>query len=558
MLEKTNAKTFLQDTPATEVIIFGSGVCAQQTAANLTGQGVNAYLATMAEKAPMSMVGDKVQWLTGTQLMDCKGFAGEFNLTLNQDNALIRKKVGAIVVALDSAASPNYAPYGLVANERILNISSLEAHMRDAPPNALFQDGARIAILCGWQNHSHPGIARRMLNRCLQLQDLPKISTIFMTGHLKVAAEGAEALYHRAKKSGTVFLKFTDAFPTIQTTSDGRFEIAYQDELTRTPFVTTVDWIVVDETIGPAHGLHALVEKLDIEKDDQGFAQIDNVHRLNNATNRRGIFVAGGARGILTPDEQRTDADQVTMKVLAFLKNEDTEPLPKVEIHRGRCARCLTCHRLCPHNAIDIDRRISVVPHACQSCGICLAGCPARAIDMEGLKITTHLKQLYEPPPIKGEPSKNDPGILVLGCGRSAGQAHQLTRTMGYTMPPGVQFIEVPCAGSISSRHLLAAFDAGADGVMLCTCHVDNCKSNKGNKLAVKRAESARTLLDSVGIEKDRLDVSSLAANMANEFSLRVNEFVDRIQSLNNDANDNLTAEENCHGPKHTRSYRGR
>jgi coenzyme F420-reducing hydrogenase delta subunit/Pyruvate/2-oxoacid:ferredoxin oxidoreductase delta subunit len=555
MVENVNLEPPLVNAQSTDVIIFGSGVCAQKTAANLAHYGIKTCVATKGQRAPAPMPEDKITWLTGAQLMDCKGFAGDFKLVLNQDNAIFRTEASAIVVAEDQMAMPNYESYGLASNERVLDITSLEEKMRNASPDAFFQEGARIAFLCGWQIDSHPVIAQRMLYCCLKLQGEPKISTMFMTGNLKVAANGAEALYHEAKKAGTVFLKFTHTFPNIQVIADGRFDIDYQDELTRTPFGMTADWIIVDETIGPGHGLKGLVQKLDIEKDEQGFAQIDNVHRLSHSTNRRGIFVAGGARGVSSRDEQQTDADQVTVKVLAFLKNEDIESLPKVEIQQGRCARCLTCHRLCPHKAIDIGQQICVVPHACQGCGICLAGCPARAIEMDGLQISTDSKAWRQPPPPHGEHPKTIPNVWVLGCSRSAGQALQLTRTMGCVMPPGVRFIEVPCSGSISSRHLLAAFDAGTDGVMLCTCHTDNCMSDRGNRLARKRADSALYLLKAAGIEKDRLEVSSLAANMANEFYLRVNEFVERIRSLNTGTHHNPIIEDDHHGSKNTGSY---
>lgn len=552
MVENAHPKLPLKNAQNADVIIFGSGACAQKTAANLAEHGVSTCVVTKDQQAPTSASNNKINWLTAAQLSECKGFAGDFHLVLNQDNTFVRKRVNAIVVAEDQMASPNYKNYELTSNDRIMDISALEEKLRDASANELFKHSARIAFLCGWHIDSHPGIAYRMLNRCMQLQGEQKISTMFMTGNLKVSAKGAESLCQQAKKAGALFLKFTHTFPNIQIKNDGRFIIEYTDELTRTPYELTADWLVVDETIGPAHGLKKLIEKLDIESDDQGFAQLDNVHRLSHGTNRRGIFVAGGARGILSREERYADADQVTMKVLSFLKDEDVDSLPKVEIQRGRCARCLTCHRLCPHNAIDIGRRITIVSHACQRCGICLAGCPARAIDMDGMQISTDLKQWQPLPPCSSGSSETVPKILVFGCGRSAGQAHQLTQMMGYGMPEGVRFIEVPCSGSISSRHLLAAIDAGADGVMLCTCHTDNCKSDRGNKLACKRADSALTLLSEAGIENDRLEVSSFAANMANEFYLRVNEFVGRIRSFNEDAYAKPMIEDDCHGTKLT------
>jgi hypothetical protein len=83
-----------------------------------------------------------------------------------------------------------------------------------------------------------------------------------MTGNLKVAANGAEALVQAAKRAGAIFLKFTRDYPTIQTLAEGRFEIDYLDELTRTPFQLRADWMVVDETIGPGRHLDALANRL--------------------------------------------------------------------------------------------------------------------------------------------------------------------------------------------------------------------------------------------------------------------------------------------------------
>ena len=514
-------------------MIFGSGACAQKIAANLADCGIRTRLAAREESPLSSGDGEERHWLPGIQLASCRGFANDFELKLRQKSSLIHQHISAIVLAEDSEHSPNYGPYGLAPNPRVLSISELEEKMHQATTESLFENGARITFFCGWQNDSHPAVARRMLACCHQLQRRSRVNTYFMTGNLKVAADGAEALVQAAKRSGAIFLKFTHTYPTIQTLADGHFEIDYLDELTRTPSQLEADWMVVDETITPGQGVDALAHGLEINQDGIGFAQSDNVHRLSNFTNRRGVFVAGGSRGVLSTDEQLADADQVTMNVLAFLQDRDTDILPKVEIVRGRCARCLTCHRLCPHQAIDIGSHISVKTQACQSCGICVAGCPAGAIEMEGVLISTQVYQRIRKPSGETDVPQKTPQVMVFGCARSAGQAHALSRLMGHTLPKGVQFIEVPCGGTVASHDLLAAFDAGADGVMLCTCHTDNCQSEIGNRLAGKRAEAVRNLLQEAGVESDRLKVASLAANMGNEFTFMINVFVDQINTLN-------------------------
>lgn len=533
MNEPTHSDLREHDSSPPEVMIFGSGACARKIAANLADRGINAWLAARDESPPQTDNHNAMHWLDGAQLIRCRGFAGNFELQLQQKHALLHKNVPAIVLAQDATHSPNYAPYGLEPGARVITITALEEKLRQASGEALFKNGAHIVFLCGWRNDSHASIAQRMLDGCLRLQYRSGINTYFMTGNLKVAATGAEAMVQEAKRAGAVFLKFTHDYPTLQALADGRFVIDYIDELTRMAFQFEADWLVVDETTQPDLNLEALAQKLGIDGDGLGFAQSDNVRRMSNATNRRGVFVAGGSRGILSEDEQMADADQVSLNVLAFLQDLDAEVLPKVTIQRGRCVRCLTCHRLCPHLAIEIGPRISVVTEACQSCGICMASCPALAIEMEGVQIGAEVtRRMQQSRATADAPEKISP-IMVFGCARSAGQALALTRLMGHTLPDGVQFIEVPCGGTIAARHLLAAFEAGADGVMLCTCHTDNCQSEIGNQVARKRADSVRDLLTAAGLEGDRLRIATLAANMGNEFFFIIKAFVDQIGTLN-------------------------
>jgi coenzyme F420-reducing hydrogenase delta subunit/Pyruvate/2-oxoacid:ferredoxin oxidoreductase delta subunit len=271
---------------------------------------------------------------------------------------------------------------------------------------------------------------------------------------------------------------------------------------------------------------------LGLELDQAGFAQCDNVRRMSNFTNRRGMFTAGSARAVMSDKEIQRDADQAALEISNFLLIGDQQELPRVQIVPGRCARCLTCHRLCPHHAIDIGPRISVVSQACQSCGICAAGCPARAIEVEGVHVKTDLERLPRPTGIAGGNEDFNPCLVLFCCSRSAGQAHKLATAMGSCLPSKTMVVEIPCGGTVSIRHLLAAFDAGADGVMLCTCHQDNCKSQQGSSHARKRAMAASETLTMAGMETERMLVIGMAANMGAEFIRTVEEFHRKMRTL--------------------------
>lgn len=512
-----------------EVMIFGGGRCAREIALNLKDCGFNACLAARTDSPPDFLTDRTIERFVDAELVNCRGFAGDYHLTLTHRQGVVQKTVPAIVVAEDAVHIPNHDAYGLTPEPRIMAISALEKVLQEAELDNPIQGPATVVFLCGWHNQAQPTVAMRMIESCFQLQCKSGISTTFMTGNLKVAADGAEKRVQEAKRSGAIFLKFTDDYPAIGLESSARLAIDYIDELTRTPFRMQADWIVVDEIIKPAHHLTALAKGLGIHRDDAGFAQADNVRRMSNSTNRRGIFVAGGGRGVMSADEQLTDAEQVSLAVMAFLQDADSETLPPAVIQRGRCARCLTCHRLCPHMAVEIGAHISIVPEACQRCGLCVAGCPAHAIGMEGVEIDIDIKRRLEAEPDDARSPTQTPQIMVFGCARSAGQALGLIRTMGKRLPNGVQIVEVPCGGSIASRHVLNAFERGADGVMLCICHNDNCRSQTGNLILRQRVASMHNLLSSAGLESDRLRIAPVAANMGNELAEMIASFVREI-----------------------------
>ena len=513
--QKNSADTRSAAPGPVKVMIFGSGACAHRIRDNLAEQGVAARLTD------------------GAALDRCRGFSGNFQLRLTRDHQVETTTVPAIVVAEESQVLPNYAAYGLTPGPDVMTISALEADLdRPAADNRLAA-GTTIVFLCGWQTDSHPAVARRMLERCFQLQAQAGLRTVFMTGNLKVAPDGSEALVQAAKEAGTLFLKFTRDFPTIQPSPTGPWTFDYRDELTRETFRLTAQRLVVDECPRPNRELTALTRELGIDRDGLGFAQSDNVRRLSNATNRRGIFVAGGSRAVMSAAEQAADADQVSVRAAAFLEGRDADSLPAAVIDQGRCARCLTCHRLCPHLAIEIGDHISVIPEACQHCGICAAACPARAIDMEGVPLAADLRRRLQQPREGENGLIPAPRIVVFGCTRSAGRAHAIASQAGHALPAGVQWIEVPCGGTIAQRHLLDAFEAGADGVMLCTCHTDNCQAEIGNLVARRRAAATLDLLAAAGLESDRLRVTSVAANMSNELTLMITAFAEDIRRLN-------------------------
>jgi coenzyme F420-reducing hydrogenase delta subunit/Pyruvate/2-oxoacid:ferredoxin oxidoreductase delta subunit len=309
-------------------------------------------------------------------------------------------------------------------------------------------------------------------------------------------------------------------------------QISFFDDVSRDTYRLQADFTIVDETICPSQQLAENANTLSIACDASGYAQADNVRRYPHATNRKGIFVAGCARQPSDPMAQAMEARSVALSVMRFLEGEEHQALPTAAIHRQKCVRCLTCLRLCPYQAIALHAKPEIMPEACQGCGICAAECPAVAIEMDPL---THLAMTQKLTSLRSDHDqqrRDSPFLVAFCCARSAKIAQEMAFAMGHRLPPGLALVNVPCAGSISLGHLLAAFQSQADGVLVLTCHPDNCHSETGNLLAHQRATHLLALLPSLGIAQERIQVATLAANMGTEFARVASTFEKSIVAL--------------------------
>jgi len=78
--------------------------------------------------------------------------------------------------------------------------------------------------------------------------------------------------------------------------------------------------------------------------------------------------------------------------------------------------------------------------------------------------------------------------------------------------PTSFRIIRLPCTGKLDIIHVLRAFEKGADGVYVVGCMEGDCHFNTGNFRARKRVEQAARLLESIGIEGERVKMYNLSS----------------------------------------------
>ena len=125
-----------------------------------------------------------------------------------------------------------------------------------------------------------------------------------------------------------------------------------------------------------------------------------------------------------------------------------------------------------------------------------------------------------------------EPTIVAFCCHFCAYTAADLAGTMRLQYPSNVRIIRIPCTGKVDVRHLLQAFEKGADGVYVAGCLEGDCHYLKGNFRAKKRVALAKQILEDAGIGGDRLEMYNMSAAMGPRFAEVAREMTEKIRKL--------------------------
>jgi F420-non-reducing hydrogenase iron-sulfur subunit len=114
-------------------------------------------------------------------------------------------------------------------------------------------------------------------------------------------------------------------------------------------------------------------------------------------------------------------------------------------------------------------------------------------------------------------------------CGYMAADTAGSLR-IGY--PANVKLVRLPCTGKTDIQYLLDAFDQGADGVYIVACSLGNCHHVRGNERGKARVQRAKKILESIGIEPERLEMFFVSGGMGATFAEIAREMTERVKRL--------------------------
>ncbi len=131
-----------------------------------------------------------------------------------------------------------------------------------------------------------------------------------------------------------------------------------------------------------------------------------------------------------------------------------------------------------------------------------------------------------------GKHADFEPEITAFYCIYCGYMAADTAGALRLQYPANVTFVRLPCTGKTDIRYILEAFEQGADGVYVVACPIGNCHHVRGNERGQARVKRARQLLESIGVEGERLDMFFMSGGQGATFALVAQQMVDRIRKL--------------------------
>lgn len=124
------------------------------------------------------------------------------------------------------------------------------------------------------------------------------------------------------------------------------------------------------------------------------------------------------------------------------------------------------------------------------------------------------------------------PLIVVFACNWCSYAGSDGAGSARLAYPENVKIIKVPCSCRVNPMFILRAFQRGADGVAICGCHPGDCHYTSGNYFTRRRMAALFSMLDYLGIEKERTLVEWISAAEGAKFAATMNSFTERVAAL--------------------------
>ena len=125
-----------------------------------------------------------------------------------------------------------------------------------------------------------------------------------------------------------------------------------------------------------------------------------------------------------------------------------------------------------------------------------------------------------------------EPLIIGFCCNWCSYAGADLAGVSRLQYPSNLRVIRVMCSGMVHPNLVIDALTKGADGVIICGCHIGDCHYLEGNVKAENRKEAIELMLEDFGLEPERFRLEWVSASEGPRFAEVIREMTETVRAL--------------------------
>jgi len=335
---------------------------------------------------------------------------------------------------------------------------------------------------------------------------------------IRAFGKGFEDLFQRSKGKG---VKYIRGLPGDVQEDPGSHDLKLFVENTSTDHLERhhVEMVVLSQGLVPTEDMNKIQGMLALQKTSDGFylEAHPKLQPVDSAS--AGIFFAGTAESPKDIKDAVTQASAAAARAGRLMSpGKITVEAITCRVDEDKCTSCGICARVCPYNAITVDKKNKrpavVIEAACAGCGTCAAECPFDAIEMNHFTDTQILSQVHAI--LEKEPKEK---VVCFACNWCSYAGADSAGVARLNYPTNVRLIRTMCSGRVDEKFIWKAFEAGAPVVLISGCHFGDCHYIDANHWTKKRVEKIWKKMEKWGLRKERLQLEWISAAEGIRFS---------------------------------------
>ena len=347
---------------------------------------------------------------------------------------------------------------------------------------------------------------------------------------IRAYGKGFEDLYKRARKEGVIFIRGLPA-EVIEDRKTRNLWLIGENTLQKELYRINAETVILSIGIEPRKDSNVIQRLLTLSITQDGFFMEAHPKLRPVDAPTGGIFLAGCAESPKDIKDSVTQASAAAARAsILMAKGKVTVEAITPRLIEENCTFCGLCARVCPYNAIIIEKetkRVEFIEAACGGCGTCAAECPLNAIKMRHFSDEQIFAQLDAA--TKQDANKK---IIAFCCNWCSYAGADFAGVSRMQYPTNVRIIRTMCSGRVAPKFVEYAFARGAAAVLVSGCHLGDCHYINANYQTLKRVEKLWKKMERLGLNKDRLQLEWINASEGERLASRIKEMQAIVSSV--------------------------